>query len=404
MAGGVIVFGINDRMEYAGANRFPNVNINRDLVAGIIKKYLDPTFQCDVQVVSSRAGNNHPIIVVPPHGAAPICAKAGGPEVNGKPRGIAQGVYYTRKPGPESAAILTSAEWAPIVRRCAMHERTAIISAIDGVLRGSNASHTSVEDSLKLWHDAARLVYEKDVRARDLAAVYSKSFQQLSYAIARANDQVLNPDTLIETLRQVNGEVRDLVASGWSMFYPFAGDGEPFFRTDENSGQGNSDFLECALLRATQKHVGTDMWRVSPDGKATIIRAYWEDDASFVVQTNLAQGTWFSPPFMVGALAELVRHARGMAERFDEATAVQFRCEWRGLENRILYDPLAVFYGNYQAKTDRRITMGVWPIGMLSNGLEEIVTQLGQPVVRMFTSNFVITPDWVRGQRKRWRS
>jgi hypothetical protein len=43
--------------------------------------------------------------------------------IDGKPRGITQGVHYTRKPGPESAPILTASEWAPIIRRCVMHER-----------------------------------------------------------------------------------------------------------------------------------------------------------------------------------------------------------------------------------------------------------------------------------------
>jgi hypothetical protein len=116
------------------------------------------------------------------------------------------------------------------------------------------------------------------------------------------------------------------------MFNPFTGpDSEPLFRTDEMSGRGECDFLECAHLRGTN-FLATDMWRVSADGKATIIRSYLEDDSAFVPQLNLTQGTWFSPQMMVGSLAELVRHARGLAKRFNEATSVQFRCECRGVE------------------------------------------------------------------------
>src|ERR1700722_2574690 len=88
--GGTIIFGITDAMQAAGANPFPKVSIDRDLIAGIVKKYLEPTFQCEVHVVRSAEGNDHPVVIVPPHGVAPICAKAGGPVVDGKQRGIAQ--------------------------------------------------------------------------------------------------------------------------------------------------------------------------------------------------------------------------------------------------------------------------------------------------------------------------
>lgn len=48
------------------------------------------------------------------------------------------------------------------------------------------------------------------------------------------------------------------------------------------------------------------MWRVSPDGKVTLIRDYWED---VLAQRNgTSAGTWISPNWMVRSLAEIVRH------------------------------------------------------------------------------------------------
>jgi hypothetical protein len=70
---------------------------------------------------------------------------------------------------------------------------------------------------------------------------------------------------------------------------------------------------------------------------------------------------------------------------------------------RVLYDPVGRFHGHSHARGDQRITSGTWPIGILSNALEAVVSQLGQPVVRLFTIDFVISPQWVNGQRKRWR-
>src|SRR5450755_143840 len=80
--GGRIVFGFTDSMEICPPNPFSKVTYDHDLIAGIVKKYLEPTFHCDVQIVRSTAGKDFPIVIVPPHGAVPICSNAGGPEVN----------------------------------------------------------------------------------------------------------------------------------------------------------------------------------------------------------------------------------------------------------------------------------------------------------------------------------
>ncbi|MGH8703116.1 MAG: hypothetical protein ACREVR_18335, partial [Burkholderiales bacterium] len=148
------------------------------------------TFQCDVRLIRSQAGNEHPIISVPPHGAVPICAAAGGPIINGKNKGITLGTYYIRKAGPESAPILTSTEWAPLIRRCAMHERTAILSAIDVALRGAAPAAPAV-DALRTWHEAAHTVFLDDIKKYGADPGLAKSHYQYSYAVERAHDEQL---------------------------------------------------------------------------------------------------------------------------------------------------------------------------------------------------------------------
>src|SRR6266550_2488212 len=91
--GGKIIFGFNDDLTVSAS--IPGTgDISRDTVSGIVRRYLEPVLQCDVHFVKSSAGSDHPIIIVPSHGAAPVCAKASGPEKNGKPTGIVQGTYY----------------------------------------------------------------------------------------------------------------------------------------------------------------------------------------------------------------------------------------------------------------------------------------------------------------------
>jgi hypothetical protein len=90
------------------------------------------------------------------------------------------------------------------------------------------------------------------------------------------------------------------------------------------------------VLKDTRNGVAVhpDMWRISPDGKATLIRTYWEDDVGWNKQLGWQPGTWISPNLLTKALAEFARHARGMAERFDNPTTVTCRIEWNGLKDR----------------------------------------------------------------------
>ena len=113
-----------------------------------------------------------------------------------------------------------------------------------------------------------------------------------------------------------------MVYTEWSMFFIFNRQGlAPYFVIDQNSGQGENDFLECSLL-AESRTGGNDFWRVSRDGLGTLIRGYFEDrrDASAELRTN--PGSFLSPNWMVRDIAEFVRHARALAERFPDATAV----------------------------------------------------------------------------------
>ena len=396
--GGKIVIGFSDDMQPDIPNRFPSVTYDRDLIASIVKRYLDPAFQCDVHTIKSASGNEHPVIIVPPHGASPICAKAGGPEINGKPCGIVRGTYYTRKAGPESAPVISPEEWTPIIRRCAMHERSAILSAIDAALRGSAVTQPSTQDSLTTWHDAAHAAFMQDIDKYNAPQELKKWHWQFSYHIERTDGGRLDPDKMIEVLRQVNGEVHDLVDSGWSMFYVFTKHGiTPSFVTDQASGQDNSDFVECSLMRDPEPvFTAYDMWRISPDGYATIIRPYWEDSPDFTQRTS---GTWLSPRLLARNLAEFIRHARGVAERFDSSVSLTIRCEWYGLSGRVIWDPWGVWWPEERVATsDQRVTNGSWPVSTLENGWPEIVAQLAAPVIRAFPSDFKMNANWIRGQ------
>jgi Putative DNA-binding domain len=401
--GGYIVFGFDDKTRQPVPNA-SSVKVTHDTITSVVKKYLEPTFQCDVSTVASSKGDEHQVVRVPAHGASPICAKANGPmDAKGKIQGITQGLYYIRKAGPESERILTAAEWSPVIRRCAMHERASILGALDAALRGSSQGQVSQQDGLKEWHDSAHAAFLKEASGKREDAV--KWHWQLSYEIERSDNQRLEPRFLLDAIRQIHSEVQDLVQTGWSMFYVFdTPDLKPNWCIDETSGLGEQDFLECSILRKRADLPRfADLWRVASDGKVTIIRDYWEDGVEYNQHLGWQPGTWLSPQIFTKALGEIVRHARGMSERFDNPTSVNFRIEWHGLKDRVINDPEGRWLGNWSASADHRVSVGSWPVSSLTNGLPEIVSALAGPLMRAFTTEFEISPDWVRGQVPRWR-
>jgi hypothetical protein len=106
----------------------------------------------------------------------------------------------------------------------------------------------------------------------------------------------------------------------------------------------------------------------------------------------------------VRSLAEFVRHARGLAERFNEPTTVSFRIEWHGLQGRVIRDPWNMWLDQWTARGDHRVAADTWPITMLKDAWPEIVANLAAPVMRAFTTDIALSPTWVRGQSSKWLS
>jgi hypothetical protein len=160
--GGYLLFGFHDNRAPNLALSFPLKTFERDSISSIVKRYLTPTFQCEVDFITSRAGTTHPVVWVPSHGAVPVCSKADGPpDAKGRPQGINIATYYIRAPGPQSVPITAPEQWEPLVRRCIVHERTTLVGMFDSLLRAPPPP--SPTDALKRWHERA------DARFIDLA-------------------------------------------------------------------------------------------------------------------------------------------------------------------------------------------------------------------------------------------
>lgn len=394
--GGYVIIGFTDDLK----PQEPRPQLpSRDDIARVVKQYLEPVFQCDVRELVDAHGRTYAVIVVPPHGPTPVCCCADGPQDNGKVQGISRGVYYIRKPGPESAPVLTPQEWTPLIRRCALAERSNLLGAIETALRGGDQT-PALEAVLRQWDDAVAVAYSTGVEDYHPGLKAGTSHFRFSYAIETSGD-LPKMSELSGILRRVGLELDTQVHTGWGMFHVFDGPIAPRSKTDARLDDGELEFLEMNLLETDSKVGMTDLWRASATGLASIQRGFIEDTHWW---QDIPAGQVFSPNQMAMNVAELVRHSALLSREFGVASQVHFRCEWRGLQNRQLHDFYHpwIFVG-HPAADDVRKSRATATIGMLESAWQEVAAELAGPVARAFGIGHVVTPEWFLGQSAAWK-
>lgn len=391
--GGYLVFGFCDDQSLAPTRPSDLSHFNRDRFSAIVKRYLTPAFQCEMVMVTASSGLIYPVVRVPSHGAAPIATKADGPsDAKGQPQGVKSGSYYIRKPGPESAPIQGAEEWQPLIRRCVIADRDSLLADIARAVQPrSEPVPPAAEARLETWHDESdarwRAILSRATALRWLVDI-DANHCQLSYMILSDNERSIPSGNLQGILEQVNGEVRQTVWTGWSMFYPFTRPKIAAALYPENEDGSGVDVLESNLIGDGDFDISLpDYWRYAADGRATIIRPYREDRQRTVDGKRRAAGIWLSPETVIRETAELVAHARIMAERFD-GSRVLFRCSWRGLAGREIDDFGSAYWSPGRvARADQRTTSGSWEVSVLAADWHAVVAQLACPVLSLFGFN-----------------
>ena len=382
--GGYLVFGIGDDLTI-DPDRPSSLDVfNHDTFSSIVKKYLSPTFQCDVSIVTGVTSGEFPIVRVPGHDIVPVCAKRDGPHgADGRPHGIRVGAYYIRSPGPESIAITSPQDWSTLIRHCTLNDRDALLRDITPILQGREAIAPVAEDRLHSWHRSAESRFYEVLRAAEnfsWPVPLEDNCFQLSYLISH-NDETIPTGDLRHVLEEINNEVRDTVWTGWSMFYPFSRpEIAPYVHPENLDGTGD-DLLEANLTGLTQFDTTLpDFWRIAPDGRASLIRGYRED-------VRLEEPVrWLSPENVLREAAEVIRHARAFSRHFPTASTVSFRCTWKGLRGRELmdFDPAIYWPPGRSASADERTLTGDYPVVQLNAAWPKLVSDLGCPILYLF--------------------
>ena len=101
--GGYLIFGVDDKTKVPeGATTLDPKLFGEDAISAIVKRYLDPRFQCRVEW-AEFGGASYPVVIVPSHGARPVITIADGPpDQKGRPTGIREGTLYIRSAGAEA--------------------------------------------------------------------------------------------------------------------------------------------------------------------------------------------------------------------------------------------------------------------------------------------------------------
>ena len=361
------------------------------MFSDIVRRYLTPRFQCQVTHVAAETGDEYPVVRVPGHGSVPIAAKADGPKgKSGGPQGIRAGVYYIRKSGPESAPIIGAEEWGPLIRRCVLNDRDALLRDFSILMHQREHPIMDGEKKLADWHrngEQRFLELLPDDIATRWPVLINENRYQLSYLISTEEEETLQIGDLARILEEINVEVRSTVWTGWSMFYPFTKpDIAPTLQPENADGTGG-DVMECNLLADGHFDISLpDYWRLAPDGRVTLVRAYREDRMRSAKSLRRRSGTWLSPETVVRETTELVTHARLLARYFHAPTRISFRCTWLGLRGRQFadFDPAIDWGHGHVASADRRTTEGEWPVATMAATSSEIVSELCSPVLNLF--------------------
>ena len=264
-----------------------------------------------------------------------------------------------------------------------------------GTLGRSNAgeehSKPTLQQKLEHWHRSGEVRFHQILTESsevNWPVSIMNHHYQFSYLISNENDDSIHEDSLIRKLEEVVSKIHhpDLT---WRMFDPLSQypDNVAKFVPEFTNGSGR-DVIEVNLTPDPSFDTSLpDFWRISPDGRATLIRAYREDRQRYAQNTGRKVGTWFSPKWVIIEIAELITHAKLFANLFNTASKVLFLCMWTGLEGRMLDDiqpnyDLTRF--NYRSRTNQRITGCKCVLSELTTEWRTVAARLSRPVLRQF--------------------
>ena len=385
--GGYVIIGLTETHTgfTTASGRPDNLDAySQDDVNGIVHHYAEPAFHCSVYYVPHpTSGVTHPIIGVPGSHRVPIRAKHGGPNN----QIVQQHTIYIRRPGPRSEQPLTGREWDELFAKCLRGRRDELLGRIQDLLSGrpsSEGNQTEISqlnqwalDCENIWRDKISGL-PPDSPARCLDGFFTFAYDVAGRTTLRLAD-------LLDVLRDAPR------LTGWPTWWvPTREEIEPY---------ASNGAIECWIGGDTSEHylgppdaAHSDFWRVTPDGRAFLLRGY-QEDGNHAARAGIQPGTCLDPTLPIWRIGEGLLHAEYFAGRLG-GQSISFAARYTGLRERRLAtwaNPMEVagWAGGISRDDDVPLSKSI-AVDILGTNLVEVVHSLLSPFYERF--NFTRLP------------
>jgi transcriptional regulator with XRE-family HTH domain len=373
--GGVIIIGFEksaDGLVPAQGRPANLAGYTSDTVNAVVNRYAEPTFHCDVQILTAPGSTEaFPIVVVPGGHKVPIKAKRSGP--NGQI--IQQHTCYIRRPGPQSEPPQTAQEWDGFFARCLSNRRDELLDTLRLLIEGGVPAapvETDI-DRVTKWFQASKARWKE--LAESLPDGHPARLEHGYYAVgfeAAGDFEPRSGGRLLEALRA--GVVRH---SGWPPFWvPTRKEIEPHIYEDN---------VECWLGPDSkfQEPAHSDFWRVSPRGQFFLIRGYQEDGGI----KGIRPGKLFDITLPTWRLGEILLYTASIARQLGAPQAkMVLMAEWAGLNGRELthLDGTRVLFESHLSHQDKYCSNLTAQADQIGDTLPELVHRALHPLYELF--------------------
>ena len=397
--GGWLVFGFDDDGKPSEPHPADLGAYSQDMINGIGERYLEPQPHCAVHRVTAQSGREYPVVRVPPHGDVPVCAKADGPQENGKPQGILSGVHYVRAPGPRSVPINTPELWRDVIRRCVVAERATLLSSISQLFDGPQTAPDEPK-LLNQWVDDALATWAKleAVWPVPIAANLCAFGFQLLGGDGRP-PAALPLDALQRAIRDASSAARDVVPEGAPFDIGWDSRASVALPLERDAYEHRD------LPSAERRYHLPVLWRISVDGLGVEITGIPEDNP-WVQEAVEGKSTrsWrpghqLAPSFQADTIVQHLAFVRALAKSFPGASRCELTVDYAGLAGREVGEPSPGAYFSLVRRSQvdaRRVPVSVG-LAALDAELPEVAGLLIEPVFRLF-DGWGVGADYIRSR------
>lgn len=378
--GGYLIIGFKEQEQILESKPHPHdiPVITQDDVNGIIGRYAEPKFHCQVDYVSHQTTHvSHPVIRVPPSNVPVMCKR------DQEEAGVSQHRFYIRKSGPSSEHPQTAEEWRGLLDRCIWTRRESMLDAIRSIVLGQTETLGPSTDPLDALGDFSTAAHERwtelvSDRPSDSPARFPHGYYELAFALVGAT-----PAESMNQLMERLGTTQGVKLSGWTPFMHMRVSGWEPYRYEE--------FVEAWVGRPVDGQMWNDsfhadFWRASLDGKLYTIRGYIED-GELAQHRQSEPGTEFSNAVPSIKIAEGLLFARRLATLFADVEQIAIRCRFTGLEGRslLLVDYPAPFTEVGPVARDSEVMLkGQVSPEQVDDNLPEVIHSLVRPLYGRF--------------------